>query len=122
MELMSKNIARAHFASEQTGKKRKPADRLSQESSEALAAGVSYGKYKAQQWEADKRQPPAPVPKKEEPDPRLKYDLVCKVCGKAFKSITSYRKYCSESCADKQYREYQKQRREAARNGTNPAI
>lgn len=124
MELMSKNIARAHFASEQRSKKRKPADRLSQESSEALAAGVSYGKYKAQQWEAAKRQPSAPVPKKEEPDPRQKYDLVCPVCSIAFKSMTRHRKYCSERCADKRYKELAKQRKEATHNGTgtNPTI
>ena len=125
MEVWPKNIAGARFASEQRGKKRKPADRLSEESTNALEAGVSYGKYKTQQYEGTRPKPaPVPVPKKEEPDPRLKYDLVCPVCGMAFKSMTRHRKYCSESCAEKQYRKFAKERKEAKRNGTstNPAI
>ena len=123
MDIIGKNIARAHFASEKSGKKRKQADRLSQESSAALAAGLSYGKYKALQYEAGKRVP-APVPKKEEPDPRLKYDLVCHACGIAFKSVTRQRKYCCETCAENQYRKFAKARKEAMRNGTstNPTI
>ena len=123
MEPMPKNIARAHFASEQTGKKSKPVDRLSQESSEALDAGLSYGKYKAKQYETAGRKP-TPYTPKEEPDPRLKYDRVCRVCGCKFKSMTNHREYCSQRCADKQYRKFAKERKDGTRNGTgtNPEI
>ena len=114
-------VSRRHFANEKTGEKGTPADRLSQESSEALAAGTSYGKYKALQYEAAKGKP-TPRPKIEAIDPRLKYSLVCHVCGTGFKSMTKLRKYCSEACANKQYREFARLRKEGARNGTTHTI
>lgn len=90
------------------GKKKKPEilppqpvkeeepDRLTQEATAALAAGMSYGKYKARQHtEANRKMPP---PKQEQPDPRLKYDLTCQACGAPFKSISKMRKSCSEKC------------------------
>ena len=47
MGVMEENMCRRYFANEKGGKKGTPPDRQSQESSEAIAAGVSYGKYKA---------------------------------------------------------------------------
>ena len=118
MGVMEENMSRRYFAKENTDKKREPPDRLSQESTAALATGLSYGKYKAQQYEAAQRTP-APAPKKVETDPRLKYDLVCHICGRQYKGANKRRKYCSDTCAETAYRQLKKQREEREQNGTN---
>ena len=117
MGVMDENMSRRYFAKETTGKKREPPDRLSQDSTAAQAAGVSYGKYKAQQYEAAQRTP-APAPKKVPTDPRLKYDLVCHICGRQYKGASKLRKYCSDTCAQTAYIQQKKLREEREQNGT----
>lgn len=76
-----------------------PADRLSQDAAAATAAGVSYGKFKEMERQAALRNGKAsPAPDPAAPDPRLKYDLICAVCARPFKSKTSRRKYCCTAC------------------------
>jgi len=94
MGIMDENISRRYFANEKDSNEEP--DRLAQEAAEALRLGMSYGKYKAKQYEKAKGK--TAQPKQEQPDPRLKYDLVCKTCGVHFKSITPLRKYCSQEC------------------------
>jgi ribosomal protein L37E len=69
------------------GRKRKP-DRLSVEASKALAANMSYGKWKALQ----KPEKPAPPAK-----PKHLIEVKCQWCGKTFyQSDHRHRKYCDE--------------------------
>ena len=70
------------------GRKRKP-DRLSVEVAQALAAGMSYGKWKAMQ--------PPDVPTTSAP--KAVIQRTCQVCGKVFWQSDRYRrKYCSVEC------------------------
>ena len=64
-------------------------DKLSQESTAALAAGMSYGKWKAMQ-------DPVTIVKKDEiPDGWL----VCQLCGQPFKpKHRGVQKYCESEC------------------------
>lgn len=82
--------------------RRKEPDQLSKDSTAALKANMSYGKWKALQWEAMGR--PVIAPKKpEEPEP----NTVCKYCGERFYNPTKrFRCFCDEMCR----REYQKER------------
>lgn len=67
----------------------KKLDRLTEESNKALAAGMSYGKWKAMQN-------PTVV---EKPDQKAKAVLVCSRCGKKFPVFDNRkRKFCSEKC------------------------
>lgn len=119
MEVMKKSYSRAHFA---TGRARKkPMDRLSQESTEALEHGMSYGKYKALQFEAAKGKPTRAQtePLQEFYDQRLKYEITCQVCGAVVLARTNKKKYCSETCAKTAFKEMAKARKEGKRNGTN---
>jgi hypothetical protein len=95
--------------------RKKEPDKLAQDAAAALAAGMSYGKWKAMQE-------PVKIEKKAEEIPEGW--LICKQCGKPFKPKT-YRKqkYCEMSCqqaAQKErdrgkyngyYREYQARKR-----------
>lgn len=70
--------------------KKKKLDRLSREASAALAAGMSYGKYKALQ------KPDVIVPKK----PKKLIEKTCQLCGATFyQSDNRVRKYCSQECS-----------------------
>ena len=70
--------------------KKKEPDRLSRESSAALAAGMSYGKWKALQ------PPDVIVPP---PKPKMIAEKTCKFCGKTFyQADNRKRKYCSDQC------------------------
>lgn len=66
-------------------------DRLAEEATAALAAGMSYGKYKALQRE---NMLPQTVPT----TTTAESDLVCAICGKPI-SLRK-RKYCGPECAD----------------------
>lgn len=88
-------------------KKKKPMDKLSRDSCDALAHGMSYGK-----WMAIKP-PEVIVPQK----PKALIEKTCRFCGKAFYQKTNVkRKYCSPECKDqariKAIAEYNKMRRE----------
>lgn len=74
---------------------RKKVDKLAQDASKAIAAGMSYGKWKAMQ------QPVAST--KSLPEGWK----ICPQCGKAFRS-TCGKKYCEEYCRKQAY--YEKER------------
>lgn len=68
-------------------------DRLTQENATALAAGMSYGKWKAKQY---LQQIEAPAVAEEE---KPKYRHVCEYCGQEFFIKSKrLRKYCTEEC------------------------
>ena len=84
---------------------RKEPDRLSLESSAAIAAGMSYGKWKEMQKSpvtiektAQKKKPTADM-------------LICKWCGEPFMPKTKRAQlYCRESCQEAAYRARNKQK------------
>lgn len=82
--------------------RRKEPDQLSKDSTAALKANMSYGKWKALQWEAMGR--PAVAPKEpEEPEP----NTVCKYCGNTFYNpYKNHKCFCDDECR----KEYQKQK------------
>ena len=97
---------------------RKPPDKLSIESSKAIAAGMSYGKWKALQSEG--------LIQQTEYAEDFAYDdygtdTVCPYCGNTFRLyITRGRKqkYCSRRCEQKANYKYIKVKdRECAANG-----
>lgn len=67
--------------------KKKQPDKLSQEVAQALACGMSYGKWKAMQQ-------PVKIEKKPIPDGWKE----CKGCGKPFKPHDPRQKYCDTVC------------------------
>lgn len=72
------------------GRHKKP-DKLTQENAQALAAGMSYGKWKALQPVAvEEKKPPKPI-----------YNMrVCVICGLEYRgSENGKQKYCSKKCA-----------------------
>ena len=95
--------------------KKKPMDKLSWENAQALAAHMSYGKWKA-------KQAPVKIEKVEEiPEGWSK----CECCGRIFKpTIKRPQKYCDTVCRSKAYSPKRKeinaenyQRRKAEANG-----
>ena len=66
-------------------------DQLSEDATAALAAGLSYGKYKALQRENM-------LPKTVPTTATVEGDFVCVICGKPFSARK--RKYCGPECAD----------------------
>lgn len=70
-------------------------DKLSQDSCDALKAGMSYGKYMAMKGSAKVTRPtPAPTG----------YYHVCQHCGKEFYTDTRQpRKFCSDRCRELSY-------------------
>ena len=70
-------------------------DKLSQDSCDALKAGMSYGKYMAMKGTANVTRPiPAPTG----------YYHVCQHCGKEFYTDTRQpRKFCSDRCRELSY-------------------
>lgn len=76
-------------------KKNKP-DKLAQEVSQAIAAGMSYGKWKAMQ--------PIVTAGTKIPDGWKR----CEYCGKAFKP-TQGKRFCDVACQKQSYRERIKQ-------------
>lgn len=85
-------------------------DRLAIESDMALKAGMSYGKWKAQQ------KTPTVIPTHIEiPTQKrgVKRTLICQWCGKEYVRYDNKRhKYCSEECS---HEAYKKRNRECAR-------
>ena len=67
-------------------KKKKEMDKLAWENAQALAAGMSYGKWKAMQV------PVKPIPKLEE----VKKPKLCRHCGKELIGKQKY--YCDAYC------------------------
>lgn len=80
---------------------RKKMDRLSRENAQALAAGMSYGKWKAMQQ-------PVKVEKKKVQEEYI--ENVCPWCGKKFIPQSKRKKtYCSATCQKVAYYENNKQ-------------
>ena len=77
-------------------------EKLLQENAQALAAGMSYGKWKAMQ-------PVVPIePKKPK---QCFVELVCEHCGCTFIRHDGKRvKYCGKKCSDAEYRKSKKER------------
>lgn len=75
-------------------------DRLAMAASAALAAGMSYGKWKAlnPNWEPPKEKPPE------------KIKGYCKCCGTPIPADSKRFKYCSDECADKRSAELYRER------------
>ena len=72
---------------------KKEPDQLSKDSTAALKANMSYGKWKDLQWEKQGR----PVAKKEAEDPAA--NTICRYCGKAFFAKSKHKKvFCSDDC------------------------
>lgn len=72
-------------------KKKKPMDKLSRDSCDALAHGMSYGK-----WMSIKP-PEVVVPEKK----TALIELTCELCGKVFYQRYKFKtKYCSGECKD----------------------
>ncbi|MBQ6852389.1 MAG: hypothetical protein IJO04_05105 [Oscillospiraceae bacterium] len=94
-------------------RKKKEPDKLAQEVAQALACGMSYGKWKAMQ-------DPVKIEKKIPEGWKA-----CAWCGKPFKPKTQKQKYCELSCQraankerERQRRnEYMKERREKMKEG-----
>lgn len=80
--------------------KDKKLDDLTQDAIAADRCGMSYGKYKALEYEeirSGKR--PAPLIAKKLAPARRSYDMICQRCGRPFISNHRARKYCSEECS-----------------------
>ncbi len=77
-------------------KKNKP-DKLAREAAQALAANMSYGKWKA-------LQPVVAVDPNVLPDKWKR----CEYCGKPFKYVWSTKRFCEISCQQRAYAEKQK--------------
>ena len=74
--------------------RKKEPDQLSKDSTAALRAGMSYGKWKALQWE--KAGMPA-IRKQQEVDPEA--NTICRYCGKGFYAKFKHKRvFCSEEC------------------------
>lgn len=72
-------------------------DKLSQDAAAALAAGMSYGKWKALQAE----QPTAGKPEAQEPAYGQKKRKNCIVCGKPIPDKARRWLYCSGQCSNR---------------------
>lgn len=83
--------------------KKKKMDKLSQEVAQALACGMSYGKWKA-------KQQPVQIVKKEIPDGYKE----CPHCGKVFVPSDVRQIYCDPTCSVKRYMEKNRERLKAA--------
>lgn len=108
---MGKSGPMERIAVERTSSRRKkePQDNLTRDALAADAAGMSYGKYKAQHPHTGSD--PAP-----EPDPG-RYIITCPNCGKEIVVRTkAKRKYCSEFCRGQYQRRLEKEKKEAEEN------
>ena len=82
------------------GRKKKEPDKLAQDAAAALAAGMTYGKWKAMQSVQEK--------KEEEPLPPGR--KICPWCNKPFEPPHLQRKYCCDKCKEEALREYHRKR------------
>lgn len=73
------------------GRKKKELSQLDIDASNAIKAGMSYGKYMAMKPKTD-----APAPKKKS---RVEYRHTCPICGNDFVTYNrKLKKYCSDEC------------------------
>ena len=84
-------------------------DKLARENAMALAAGMSYGKWKAMQ-------PIVPIEPKQKPQKESFVEHVCAYCGGKFIRYDNKRvKYCGEICRQAAFLKMKKER--SCRNG-----
>lgn len=101
MEIMPKRNdhrpeVNARVGVERTRKRKEPLDRLTRDCLAAEAAGMSYGKYKAQHPHTPDEEDVEPA--EPETDPGI-YKHTCTVCGKVFYHTTKRRfNYCGDYC------------------------
>jgi hypothetical protein len=95
--------------------RRKEPDQLSKDSTAALRANMSYGKWKALQYEAMGR--PVIAPKEPEgPEP----NTVCKFCGKRFYNpFKHYKCFCDDVCRMRYKKTKEREQREQGENLRN---
>lgn len=88
----------------------KEPDQLAKDAAAALAAGMTYGKWKGLQHEQAKKKEPH-LPKKEIPEKEIPEGwCICQHCGKPFEPKDKRKKkYCDDPC---RVAEYQKRNRE----------
>lgn len=83
-------------------KKKNEPDKLSRENSQALAAGMSYGKWKAMQ-------PVVPIEPK--PPKEIYFERICEHCGCTFiRHDCKQVKYCGDRCRNAAFRKKAKER------------
>lgn len=83
-------------------------DQLTKDAIEARRLGLSYGKYKGLQYEAQQKAKAAAAAEKErKPKPGQRW---CKVCQKEIPLTVSSSRYCSPECAAKAQAEMQQAR------------
>lgn len=98
MACMNKSLYRKSM-----GKKKKEMDNLAKDAAAALAAGMSYGRWKA--IHGDTKDAP------EEVETVPEGWLICQHCGKPFKPQTYRRqKYCEYACQHEAQRERDRER------------
>lgn len=82
---------------------RKPKDNLTLDAMDALAAGMTYGKWKALHPHTKvANEPRLAKPKRaDKPSVSKVYEGICPVCGEKFTTTVKNKKYCSEDCKAK---------------------
>ena len=88
-------------ASMARGTSKKPTDNLALDAMDALAAGMTYGRWKAEHPNTKEANEPRLAPKKKDPEqyePRKVHESVCCVCGKKFLTLNKKRVYCDDVC------------------------
>lgn len=83
-------------------RRRKPKDNLTLDAMDALAAGMTYGEWKAQHPEtaaANESRLSRPAKAYQE-QPKV-YEFTCRGCGKKFTTQSKQRRYCDDRCKQK---------------------
>lgn len=92
------------------GTSRMPKDNLALDAMDARAAGMTYGKYKAQHPETRPANEArlAAMRKKPAQKPASKvYEFTCRLCGEKFTTTNKNRRYCGDDCkAKKDHADY----------------
>lgn len=98
----------AHEVFEQFGRetprRRRPKDNLALDAMDARAAGMTYGKWKAQHpetKEANESRLSQPAPKRAYSETPKVYEFTCRGCGKKFTTQNKQRRYCDDHCKEK---------------------
>ena len=94
----------AHEVFEQVGRETprrcRPRDNLALDAMDARAAGMTYGKWKAQHpetKEANESRLSKPPKRQYNQTPRV-YEYICRGCGKKFTTPSKARRYCDDRC------------------------
>ena len=88
----------------ETPRRRKPKDNLTLDAMDALAADMTYGKWKAlhpETKEANESRLHQPASKREYKQTPKVYEFICRGCGKKFTTDNKQRRYCDDRCKQK---------------------